>query len=98
MCDDVRSLADRAQMLFDRALLKRGQDEIRSNYITYNAQTELFKADTRQPSAPIAGEPPSAARVHGVLQPSSKEAGKAAPAAPDPAPVTLKSAPALAPQ
>ena len=37
--------------LFDRALLRRGQDEIRSNYITYNAATEMFKAEGR------AGEP-----------------------------------------
>src|SRR6185436_12076864 len=28
--------------LFDNALLKRGQDEIRSNYVSYNTATELF--------------------------------------------------------
>ena len=33
--------------LFDRALLRRGQDEIRSNYISYNAATEMFKAEGR---------------------------------------------------
>ena len=33
--------------LFDRALLQRGQDEIRSNYISYNTATELFKAEGR---------------------------------------------------
>ena len=43
--------------LFDRALLKRGQDEIRSNYISYNTETELFKAEGR-PDAPAT--PPDA--------------------------------------
>ena len=33
--------------LFDRALLQRGQDEIRSNYISYNTATEVFKAEGR---------------------------------------------------
>ncbi len=33
--------------LFDRALLKRGQDEIRSNYVSYNVGTEVFKAEGR---------------------------------------------------
>ena len=39
--------------LFDRALLKRGQDEIRSNYISYNTRSELFRAEGR-PDAGIA--------------------------------------------
>ena len=33
--------------LFDNAILKRGADEIRSNYISYNSATELFKAEGR---------------------------------------------------
>jgi lipopolysaccharide export system protein LptA len=41
--------------LFDNAILKRGADEIRSNYITYNSKTELFKAEGRPSSSPIAG-------------------------------------------
>ena len=58
--------------LFDRALLRRGQDEIRSNYITYNAATEMFKAEGRpaSPSAPKEGDP--GARVRGVFQPKSE--------------------------
>ena len=97
--------------LFDKALLKKGQDEIRSNYITYNAATELFKAETRQPSGGTPPESPSAARVRGIFQPKSdspggplgkdgaKDAAKAPPpaAAPDTAPVTLKPAPEIAP-
>lgn len=59
--------------LFDRALLKRGQDEIRSNYISYNTATEFFKAEGR-PDAPAT--PPEAgpgARVRGVFQPKAGE-------------------------
>ena len=40
--------------LFDRALLRRGQDEIRSNYISYNAATEMFKAEGRADATPAA--------------------------------------------
>ena len=60
--------------LFDRALLRRGQDEIRSNYITYNVATEVFKAEGRagSPSAPAEGNP--GARVRGVFQPKSEGA------------------------
>jgi len=94
--------------LFDRALLRRGQDEIRSNYITYNAATGIFKAEGRpaSPSAPTEGGP--GARVRGVFQPKSDalpgkgakdapaEAAKAVPKA-GAAPVTLKPAGELAP-
>lgn len=53
--------------LFDRALLKRGTDEIRSNYISYNTKTEVFKAEGR-PDAPAAAAGPGA-RVRGTFQP-----------------------------
>jgi lipopolysaccharide export system protein LptA len=60
--------------LFDRALLRKGTDEIRSNYISYNAETEFFKAegrpDTREAAA---GESPLGARVRGVFQPQAKD-------------------------
>jgi lipopolysaccharide export system protein LptA len=78
--------------LFDRALLRQGTDEIRSNYISYNAETEYFKAEGRADSrAAAAGETPLGARVRGVFQPQSKD-GKApaAPAKPN-APAPLKS-------
>ncbi len=42
--------------LFDRALLRKGADEIRSNYISYNAETEFFKAG-RQSVAPVTPAP-----------------------------------------
>ena len=38
--------------LFDRAVLKKSGDEIRSNYITYDAGTEVFKAEGRPDSRP----------------------------------------------
>jgi len=62
--------------LFDRALLRKGADEIRSNYISYNAETEFFKAEGRPDTRPAAaGEPPLGARVRGVFQPQ-KDANK----------------------
>ena len=74
--------------LFDRALLKQGTDEIRSNYISYNAATGIFKAEGR-PDQPGVQGPGS--RVQGVFQPRSgssllpgqappKDGGKASPA------------------
>ena len=78
--------------LFDRALLRRGQDDIRSNYISYNAATELFKAEGRAETKAVPGDPGPGARVRGTFQPKGdsplpgtgmgKDAGKAAPAPP----------------
>jgi lipopolysaccharide export system protein LptA len=60
--------------LFDRALLKKSGDEIRSNYITYDAAADIFKAEGRPDSRPPdAGEAPLGARVRGVFQPQAKE-------------------------
>ncbi len=58
--------------LFDRALLRRGQDEIRSNYISYNASTEQFKAEGRPGETPAAELGGPGARVRGVFQPKSE--------------------------
>ena len=60
--------------LFDRALLKRGQDEIRSNYVSYNTATEVFKAEGRAGTVPDPTGP--GARVRGMFQPRSESAGK----------------------
>jgi lipopolysaccharide export system protein LptA len=61
--------------LFDNALLKKGSDQIRSNYISYDAATESFKAEGRPDSGTTAsGEVPLGARVRGVFQPESKDA------------------------
>lgn len=98
--------------LFERALLKRGPDEIRSNYISYNAKTGLFTAEGR-PDAPSAPGPGS--RVRGTFQPregasvpglpgdkgakpAAGKAGAKAPAKSAPAPVALKPAAEPAPK
>jgi lipopolysaccharide export system protein LptA len=95
--------------LFDRALLKRGADEIRSNYISYNAKTELFKAEGRPdtPAAAAADTGPGA-RVRGTFQPregagvpgkaGDKAPAKAAPAAPPATPLPLRPAGEPAPK
>jgi lipopolysaccharide export system protein LptA len=67
--------------MFNRAQLKRGQDEVRGNFISYDARTEFFQATGgAKPTAPVGpGE-----RVRAVIQPKPKEKPAAAP------PVTLK--------
>ena len=82
--------------LYDRALLRRGGDEIRSNYISYDTATELFKAEGRTSSTP--GDEGLGARVRGVFQPKSESTKGSKPApAPRSGPVPLKPATDLAP-
>lgn len=89
--------------LFDRALLRKGGDEIRSNYISYNTATELFKAEGRANVS--GGDEGPGPRVRGVFQPKDATDGKnakggdakAAPAKRAPAPVPLKPATDIAP-
>lgn len=84
--------------LFERALLKRGADEIRSNYISYNTRSEQFRAEGRPDAAGTPANAGPGARVRGVFQPKSEEKdgkdAKAAPAAAKPqatpAPLPLK--------
>lgn len=93
--------------LFDRALLKRGTDEIRSNYISYNAKSELFKAEGR-PDTPAAADTGPGARVRGTFQPhegtgvpgkaGDKASPKGAGAAKAQAPLALKPAGEPAPK
>lgn len=82
--------------LFDNALLKKGSDQIRSNYISYDAATEVFKAEGRPDSGPAAtGEVPLGARVRGVFQPEAKDKdGKSGKGAAAP-PADVKANPAL---
>ena len=77
--------------LFDRALLKRGQDEIRSNYISYNTRTEQFRAEGRPDAASTPADAGPGSRVRGTFQPKddTKGNGKASDKAatpPKPAP------------
>ena len=65
--------------LFDRALLRQGSDEIRSNYISYNSKSGIFRAEGR-PDTPGTAEGPGS-KVRGTFQPKSdsplsKGAGK----------------------
>jgi lipopolysaccharide export system protein LptA len=90
--------------LFDRALLRRNQDEIRSNYISYNTATEFAKAEGRGGvvAAPESGG--AGARVRGVFQPKSdtplpgkgkdKDAAKPAAKSAAPAPASVTPPPA----
>jgi lipopolysaccharide export system protein LptA len=96
--------------LFDRALLKRGADEIRSNYISYNTRSEQFRAEGRPDAAGVPADAGPGARVRGVFQPKSedkaggegkdKDAKAAAPAKPAPkaAPLPLKRSGEIAPK
>jgi len=56
--------------LFDNAILRRGTDEIRSNYISYNAATDLFRAEGR-PASTAAAPNATKARVQGTFQPKA---------------------------
>ena len=50
-------------------MLRQGTDEIRSNYISYNSTTGIFRAEGR-PDAPGVDEGPGA-KVRGTFQPRS---------------------------
>lgn len=78
--------AERLQ-LFNRARMKRGDDEVRGSYISYDQPTEFFRVT----GAPEKGDPGKAGRVRAVIQPKNKDA-KPEPSAP---PVKLKPAPAV---
>jgi lipopolysaccharide export system protein LptA len=76
------SKAEKLQM-FNRAYLKKSNDEVRGNYISYEVETEFFKVVGGGKQAATASNPEG--RVRAVIQPKSKE--KPAPAAP---PLPLK--------
>ena len=59
--------------LFDNAILKRGADEIRSNYISYNSATELFKAEGRASTTAVPGDVGRNDRVRGTFQPKNDQ-------------------------
>ncbi len=78
------SKAEKLQM-FNRAYLKKSNDDVRGNYISYEIATEFFKVVGGGKQAATAGNPEG--RVRAVIQPKSKE--QPAPAAP---PLPLKPA------
>jgi lipopolysaccharide export system protein LptA len=73
--------AEKVQM-FTRAMMKRGEDEVRGNYISYDSQTEFYNVIGGGTKAATANNPEG--RVRAIMQPKPKE--KPAPGAP----VTLK--------
>ena len=76
--------ADRLQM-FNRAYLKKSNDDVRGSYISYDAATEFFRVVGGGRQAATPGNPEG--RVRAVIQPKSKDP----PAAGAP-PLTLKPA------
>jgi lipopolysaccharide export system protein LptA len=75
--------AEKLQM-FARASMKRGQDEVRGDYISYDAATEFFQVSGGGAKAASPTNPEG--RVRAVIQPKPREKPAASP------PVTLKSA------
>jgi lipopolysaccharide export system protein LptA len=76
--------------LYDQSWIKRGKDELRGNFLTYNSATGAFAG---RGSWPPAGQPAGDGRVTGVIQPKPKD-----PAKPDAKPAEgakLQSAPTL---
>jgi lipopolysaccharide export system protein LptA len=82
--------ADKVQM-FTNARVLRGGDEVRGDYISYNAVTEYYQVIGGGKSSAAPGDPRG--RVHAVIQPKP-------PAAPPtgPSPADLKSSTSIAPQ
>lgn len=78
------SRSDKVEM-FNRAMLKRGQDEVRGSYISYDANSEFYQVLGNAPKT--ATGRPSDGRVRAVMQPRPKEgtpASTAVPLKPDP--------------
>ncbi|BAO30805.1 lipopolysaccharide transport periplasmic protein LptA [Sulfuritalea hydrogenivorans] len=65
---------------FNRAWVKSGLDEVRGQFISYDARTENYFV-TSGPNGTRA-QPGSGERVRATIQPKNKDAGTAAPAAP----------------
>jgi lipopolysaccharide export system protein LptA len=64
------SRADKMQM-FNRASMKKGNDEVRGNYISYDARTEFFQVTGGGTKAAAAEN--SDGRVRAVIQPKPKD-------------------------
>lgn len=73
--------ADKVQM-FNRASMKKGNDEVRGNYISYDATTEFFQVTGSGSANSKAPGPDNNNRVRAVLQPKPKEKPPAQPPVP----------------
>lgn len=68
--------------LFTQARMKRNQDEVRGNYISYDAKTEFFQVlGGGREAAPPGKEK---GRVRAIIQPKAKPGASTTPAAPLP--------------
>jgi lipopolysaccharide export system protein LptA len=79
--------------LFDKAVVKKGPEEVRGNYISYNSRTEFYQAfGSRKDSEgkEVAG------RVRAVIIPKKSESGKSEGASSAADPVPLQPATGLA--
>jgi lipopolysaccharide export system protein LptA len=74
------SRADKVQM-FNRAMLKRGQDEVRGSYISYDVTSEFFQV-TGGSGLKSAAPRPGEGRVRAIMQPKPKDAANVAPPVP----------------
>ena len=81
--------AEKAE-LFTQARMKRNQDEVRGNYISYDAKTEFFQVIGGGKEAAAPGR--EKGRVRAVIQPKPKTAETAAP----PLPLPLRGAESIA--
>ena len=68
--------AEKLQM-FNRAYLKKANDEVRGNYISYEVETEFFRVVGGGKKAATAANPDG--RVRAVIQPKLKEQPAAPP-------------------
>ncbi|OIR02165.1 lipopolysaccharide export system protein LptA precursor [mine drainage metagenome] len=75
---------------FGQAKVKRGQDEVEGEHISYSTRTEIFQGSGDPASADSAAK----GRVHAVIQPKNKD-GAAADTTPQSAPLTIQSSPTL---
>ena len=82
----IDGFADRMQydgkpgtlQLYDHAHLKRGADELRGDYISYNANTEFFEVNTGNNNTGAASG--RKGRVSAIIQPKSAKPGQTEPA------------------
>lgn len=82
--------------LFERARVKRDQDEVRGEYIFLDQRTEYFSVSSGRDAAKGAAAPAAPAaetRVRAVIQPKLKPEASKAPAAPAAAPAVPSSGP-----
>jgi lipopolysaccharide export system protein LptA len=72
--------------LFDKAIVKKGAEEVRGNYISYNSRTEFYQASGNSKDG---GGKEATGRVRAVIVPKKKsqEGKSAAPASPTAVPL-----------